>query len=45
VVLSTTEAEYMVVLEASKKALCLRGLVGTFGITQIQFRSTTTFKV
>ena len=31
-VLSTIEVEYMTAIEASKKALWLRGLVGTFGI-------------
>ena len=32
IALSTTEAEYMAAVEASKKALWLRGLVETFSI-------------
>ena len=32
VAFSTIEAEYMTAVEASKEALWLRGLVGTFGI-------------
>ena len=34
VALSTTKAEYMATVETSKEALCLRGLVKTFGIIQ-----------
>jgi len=32
--LSTTEAEYMATVDASKEILWLRGLIGTFGIIQ-----------
>ena len=38
VALSTTEAEYMAAVEASNKALWLRGLVETFSIIQDSFR-------
>ena len=38
VTLSTTEAEYMTVVKASKEALWLRGLVETFGIIQDSLR-------
>ena len=38
VALLTTEAEYMVVVEASKEALWLRGLVETFSIIQNSVR-------
>ena len=34
VALSTTEAEYMAAVEASKEALWLQGLVATFGVKQ-----------
>ena len=34
VMISTTEVEYMAVIEAFKEALWLRELVGTFGIIQ-----------
>jgi len=34
VALSTTEAEYMVVIEAVKEAIWLRGLLGEFGLRQ-----------
>ena len=39
VALSTTEAEYMAAVEASKEALWLRGLVETFSIMQDSVRS------
>ena len=38
VAFSTTEAEYMAVVEASKEALWLRGLVEIFGIIQDSVR-------
>jgi len=38
VALSTTEAEYMTTVEASKEALWLKGLVEIFGIIQILVR-------
>ena len=38
VALSTSEAEYMAVVEASKEGLWLKGLVETFGIMQNSVR-------
>ena len=38
VALSTTETEYIVVVDASKEALWLRGLAETFGIMQDSIR-------
>ena len=38
IALSTTEAEYMAAIEASKEALWLRGLVETFSIIQDSVR-------
>ena len=34
VALSTTEAEFMALTEATKEALCLQGLIGKFGVKQ-----------
>jgi len=45
IALSTTEAEYMAAVEASKEALWLRGLVEAFSIIQDSVRVHATAKV